>query len=174
MPTTSFATRPTDGPVHFPIWLDRSSKDGLSVKENRKRTASTCSLQDWKTQDRDVTLGLCDDWKYFWYKSSRSQLGCIKKILYTVYIPEANGQIYARRSLHSPTAGDGRKALVHFLSASPANTPRSSQSLQQQEMHISRTTLFRYDSFKWFDLFHFKSIPLSHTGSGACGPPVVS
>lgn len=46
VPTTSFTTLPTDGPVHLAIWVDRSSKDIRSVKENRKRTASTCSLQD--------------------------------------------------------------------------------------------------------------------------------
>lgn len=47
MPTTTL-TR--DVPVHRVIWFDRSSKDVLSVKEKRRRTASTCSWQDWKTK----------------------------------------------------------------------------------------------------------------------------
>lgn len=48
VPTTNFTTCASGVPVHLAIWLDRSSKDVLSVKENRKRTASTCSLQAWK------------------------------------------------------------------------------------------------------------------------------
>ena len=49
VPTTIFTTWPADVPAHLVIWLDRSSNDVLSVKEKRKRTASTCSWQDWKT-----------------------------------------------------------------------------------------------------------------------------
>ncbi|KAF3856205.1 hypothetical protein F7725_016928, partial [Dissostichus mawsoni] len=50
VPTTNFTTRPTGAPVHLAIWFDRSSKEVLSVKENRKRTASTCSLQAWRQE----------------------------------------------------------------------------------------------------------------------------
>lgn len=130
VPTTNFTTRPTD--VHLAIWLDRSSKEVLSVKENRKRTASTCSLQDWKTQGTVI-------WQKIW---------CIILFLFHIhnsiqilYILGANGQICARRSLHSPTAADGRKALCHFLSASLANTPLLSQYLQQQKINWTNISL---------------------------------
>ena len=57
------------------------------------------------------------------------------KILFNWFIPGANDQIYARRSLHSPTDADGRKALCRYLSASPAKTPLLSQCLEQQQIN---------------------------------------
>uniref|UniRef100_A0A3P9N948 DH domain-containing protein n=1 Tax=Poecilia reticulata TaxID=8081 RepID=A0A3P9N948_POERE len=53
--------------------------------------------------------------------------------LHIQYIPEANGQICVRHSLHSPTTADGKKALYHFPSASQASTPLSSESLEQHQ-----------------------------------------
>lgn len=47
---------------------------------------------------------------------------------------EVNDQIYARRSLHSPTAADGRTAPCRRLSASPASTPPWSLCLQDQKI----------------------------------------
>lgn len=52
VPTTSLTTFLADVPVHLAIWFDKSSNDVLSVKEKRKRTASTCSWQDWKREER--------------------------------------------------------------------------------------------------------------------------
>lgn len=54
---------------------------------------------------------------------------------YVLYEPGTNGQICAKRSLRSPTAADGRTALCHFLSASLASAPLSSQSLEQQNIN---------------------------------------
>lgn len=54
-------------------------------------------------------------------------------MLYILYILGANGQIYGGRSLRSPTAADGRKALCRSLSASLASTPLSSQYLKQTD-----------------------------------------
>ena len=69
----------------------------------------------------------------------------------------ANGQISAGSSLRSPTAADGRKALCHFLAASPANTPPSSQYLQQQKhlcnlikMKHPNHINYRASTYLWF------------------------
>lgn len=54
VPITIFTTRLADGSAHLASWFGRSLKDVLSVKENRKRTASVCSLQDCKTKEREI------------------------------------------------------------------------------------------------------------------------
>lgn len=65
VPTTSLTTFLPDFPVHLSIWFGRSSKDVLSENEKRKRTASTCSWQDWKTRGIFFSFlggqGVCDN-----------------------------------------------------------------------------------------------------------------
>lgn len=112
-------TLTTDGSFHLAVWLDRSSKDVLSMKEKRKRTASACSLQDWR-EDHRSSLSV-------WVLLHVLLCGMEKWNL-----QEANDQICARRSLHSPKAANGRRGPCRCLSASPASTPLWSQCLQNQ------------------------------------------
>lgn len=116
VPTTTL-TR--DVPVHRVIWFGRSSKDVLSVKEKRRRTASTCSWQDWKTKE----------WRM---KTSKTWIFWLFSCAGSINLPEGNGQICAVHFLHSPTAANRRKELSHLLSVSPANTPSLSQYLKNR------------------------------------------
>lgn len=112
VPTTSLTTFLADVPVHLAIWFNKSSNDVLSVKEKRKRMASTCSWQDWKREER-----------YFQATTNIYIYICfIIKTLILHWLGTGD-QIFVRRSHHSPTAAGGRKAPSHFLSASQANTP---------------------------------------------------
>lgn len=80
------------------------------------------------------------------------------------FILEANGQICVRRSLHSPTAENGRKALCCFLLASLANTPLLSQCLKQQKMTKNISDIVSLLTFwNFVNYFFLKRLTLSST-----------